>query len=178
MDCSLQGSSVAGDSPGENTGVHCHALLEGSSQPRDQIQVSQLTGIFFTIWVSTYCCCCITSVVSDSVQPHRQQPIRFPCPWDFPGRNTGVGCLFLLQCMKVKREREVTQSCLTPSNPMDHSPPGSSLHGIFHQYLLVHNKYLSNRYKYMQDTIFSFNHFCIYLQRGVIGIKQKQAIDK
>ena len=53
------------------------------------------------------------------------------CPWDSPGKNTGVGCHFLLQCMKVKSESEVTQSCLTLSNPMDCSLPGSSIHGIF-----------------------------------------------
>ena len=69
--------------------------------------------------------------MSDSVQPHRRQPTRLPHPWDSPGRNTGVGCHFLLQCMKVKRESEVTQSCLTLSDPMDCIPPGSSAHGIF-----------------------------------------------
>ena len=56
---------------------------------------------------------------------------RLPHPWDSPGKNTGVGCYFLLQCMKVKSESEVTQSCLTLSDPMDCSPPGSSIHGIF-----------------------------------------------
>ena len=69
--------------------------------------------------------------VSDSVRPHRRQPTRLPCPWDSPGKNTGVGCHFLLQCMKVKSESEVAQLCLTPSDPMDCSPPGSSVHGIF-----------------------------------------------
>ena len=69
--------------------------------------------------------------MSDSVRPHRQQPTRLPCPWDSPGKNTGVGCHFLLQCMKVKSESEVTQSCLTLSDPMDCSLPGSSVHGIF-----------------------------------------------
>ena len=52
-------------------------------------------------------------------------------PWDSPGKNTGVGCHFLLQCMKVKSESEVAQSCPTLSDPMDHSLPGSSVHGIF-----------------------------------------------
>ena len=56
---------------------------------------------------------------------------RLPCPWDSPGKNTGVGCHFLLQCMKVKSEREVAQSCPTLSDPMDCSLPGSSIHGIF-----------------------------------------------
>ena len=69
--------------------------------------------------------------MSDSVQPPRWQPTRLPRPWDSPGRNTGVGFHFLLQCMKVKSENEVSQSCPTPSNPMDCSPPGSSVHGIF-----------------------------------------------
>ena len=68
--------------------------------------------------------------MSDSVRPHRGQPTRLPRPWDSPGKNTGVGCHFLLQCMKVKSEREVAQSCLTLSNPMDCSLPGSSVHGI------------------------------------------------
>ena len=63
--------------------------------------------------------------------PHRRQPTRPRCPWDSPRKNTGVGCHFLLQCMKVKSESEVTQSRPTLSNPMDCSPPGSSIHGIF-----------------------------------------------
>ena len=82
------------------------------------------------------CCCCITSVVSDSVRPHRWQPTRLPRPGDSPGKNTGVGCNFLLQCMKVKNESEVAQSCLTLHDPMDCSLPGSSVHGIFQARLL------------------------------------------
>ena len=63
---------------------------------------------------SASCCCCqVASVVSNSVRPHRQQPTRLLCPWDSPGKNTGVGCHFLLQCTKVKSEREVTQLCPT-----------------------------------------------------------------
>ena len=65
------------------------------------------------------------------MRPHRRQPTRLPRPWDSPGKNTGVGCHFLLPCMKVKSESEVAQSCLTLSDPMDRSPPGSSIHGIF-----------------------------------------------
>ena len=53
-----------------------------------------------------------------------------PRPWDSPGKNTGVGCHFLLQCMKVKSESEVAQLCPTPSDPMDCRLPGSSIHGI------------------------------------------------
>ena len=83
--------------------------------------------------MSCCCCCCcqVAAVMSNSVRPHRQQPTRLPHPWDSPGKNTGVGCHFLLQCMKVKSESEVAQSCLTLSNPMDCSLPGSSIHGIF-----------------------------------------------
>ena len=86
-----------------------------------------------TIWgTTTYLsCCCVASVVSDSVRPHRRKPTSLPRPWDSPGKNTGVGCHFLLQCMKVKSESEVSQSCPTLSNPMNCSLPVSSIHGIF-----------------------------------------------
>ena len=66
-----------------------------------------------------------------TVRSHRRQPTRLPHPRDSPGKNTGVGCHFLLQCMKGKSESEVAQSCPTLSDPMDCSPPGSSVHGIF-----------------------------------------------
>ena len=69
--------------------------------------------------------------MSDSVRPRRRQPTRLPRPWDSPGKNTGVGCHFLLQCRRVRSESEVAQSCLTLNDPMDCSPPGSSVHGIF-----------------------------------------------
>ena len=94
----------------------------------------------FTITLSHYflmfvkqaiCCCKVASVMSDSVRSHRRQPTRLLHPWDSPGKNTGVGCHFPLQCMKVKSESEVVQSCPTLSDPMDCSPPGSSVHGIF-----------------------------------------------
>ena len=68
--------------------------------------------------------------MSNSVRPHRRHPTRLPCPWDSLGKNTGVGCHFLLQCMKVKSESEVAQKCPTLSDPMDCSLPGSSVHGI------------------------------------------------
>ena len=71
------------------------------------------------------------SVMSDSVQLQRRQPTRLPRPWDSPGKNTRVGCHFLLQCMKVKSEREVAQSCPTLSDPMDCSPLDFSICGIF-----------------------------------------------
>ena len=66
-----------------------------------------------------------------TLRPHRRQPIRLHHPGDSPGKNPGVGCHFLLQCMKVKSESEVAQSCLTLSDPMDCSPPGNSVHGVF-----------------------------------------------
>ena len=72
----------------------------------------------------------------DPVRPHRWQPTRLPCPWDSPGKNTGVGCHFLLQCMKVKSESEVTQSCLILCDPIYCSLPGSSVHGIFQARIL------------------------------------------
>ena len=63
------------------------------------------------------CCCCIALVVSDSVRLHRWQPARLRHSWDSPGKNTGVGCHFLLQCMKVKSESEAAQSCPTLATP-------------------------------------------------------------
>ena len=118
------------DSPGKNTGVGCHFLLQ-CIKVKSESEVTQLcptlhspmdcslpgssaNGIFqarVLEWVAIAfsirgcyccCCCCIASVVSDSVRPHRRQPTRLPGPWDSPGKNTGVGCQFLLQCMKVK----------------------------------------------------------------------------
>ena len=92
--------------------------------------------------------------MSNSVRCHRWQPTRLPRPWDSPGKkNTGVGCHFLLQCMKVRSESEVAQTCLTLSDPMDCSPPGSSVHrpwdspgkntGVGCHYLLRPSPYLS-----------------------------------
>ena len=74
--------------------------------------------------------------MSHSVRPHRRQPTRLHHPWDSPGKNTGVGCHFLLQCIKVKSESEVAQLCLTLSDPMDCRLPGSSVDGIFQARLL------------------------------------------
>ena len=68
--------------------------------------------------------------MSDSVRPHRRRPTRLPRPWDSPGKNTGVGCHFLLQCMKGKSESEVAQSCPTLRDPMVCSLPDSSIHGF------------------------------------------------
>ena len=93
--------------------------------------------------------------MSDSVRPHRQQPTRLPHSWDSPGKNTGVGCHFLLQCMKVKSESKVAQSCRTLRDPMDCSLPDSSIHGIFQARVLewVANYYCYNFSKWMQMNI-------------------------
>ena len=110
MDCSLLGSSVHG--------IFQASVLEWGCQ--------------YLLRVHSCCCYCkVASVVSDSVRPQRRQLTRLPRPWDSPGKNTGVGCHFLLQCMKMKSESEVSQSCPTLSDPMDCSLPGSSIHGIF-----------------------------------------------
>ena len=97
--------------------------------------------------------------------PHRRQPTSLPRPWDSPGKNTGVGCHFLLQWMKVKSESEVTQSCPTLCDPMDCSPPGSSVHGIFQARVLewgatalsvkediALGKHIQAFYCYIEDT--------------------------
>ena len=72
------------------------------------------------------CCCLVASVVSDSVWPHRWQPTRLPRPWDSPGKNTGVGCHFLLQCMKVKmkvKSLSRVQLLVTPWTAAHQGPP-------------------------------------------------------
>ena len=119
-----------------------------SSQPRDQIQVSCIAGRFFTSWATDEQTL-IGIMLNLWIKLGRTgtlllsrfsrvrlcatpwQPTRIPYPWDSPGKNTGVGCHFLLQCIKVKSESEVTQSCPTLQDPMDCSLPGSSIHGIF-----------------------------------------------
>ena len=73
-------------------------------------------------------CCWVASVMANSARPHRRQPTRLPSPWDSPGKNTGVGCHFLLQCIRVKVK---SLSCVWLSEHMDCSPPGSSVHRIF-----------------------------------------------
>ena len=81
---------------------------------------------------SSHCALCWKlNFSSHTLRPHRRQPARLRRPQDSPGKNTGVGCHCLLRCMKVKSESEAAQSCLTLSDPMDCSLPGSSVHGIF-----------------------------------------------
>ena len=93
------------------------------------------------------CCCWVTSVLSYSVRPHRRQPSRLPRPWDSPGKNTGVGCHFLLQCMEVKSESKAAQLCQTRSDPRDCSLQGSSVHGIFQARVL-------------ESGAIAFSHIC------------------
>ena len=93
--------------------------------------------------------------MSDSVRPQRRQPIRLPRPWDSPGKNTGVGCHFLLQCMKVKSESEVTQSCPSLSDTMDCSPPGSSIHGIFQARVLEWSAIAFSKDQYKTSNLYT-----------------------
>ena len=99
--------------------------------------------------------------MSDFVRPQRWQPIRLPRPWDSPGKNTGVGCHFLLQCMKVKSESEAAQSCLTLSDPMDCSIPGSSVHGIFQARVLEWGAIAFRDSQIYISFIYSFNKYLL-----------------
>ena len=108
------------------------------------------------------------SVVSNSVGSHRWQPTRLLHTWDSPGKNTGVGCHFLLQCMKVKSESVITHSCPTLCDPMDCRLPGSSVHGIFQARVLelvaiafsdVGCEYIYNTYIFFLD--WSFDHYVL-----------------
>ena len=100
----------------------------------------------------------------NSVRPHRCQSTRLPRPWDSPGKNTGAGCHFLFQCMKEKSESEVTQLCLTLSDPMDQSLPGFSIHGIFQARVLewgaiafsdihIYTHLNANKHKYINTCV-------------------------
>ena len=93
------------------------------------------------------------------MQPHRRQPIRLRSPWDSPGKNTGVGCPFLLQCMRVKSESEVAQLCPTLHNPMDCSLPGSSVHGIFQarvvEWVAIAFSKICLRWSILESVLFS-----------------------
>ena len=99
--------------------------------------------------------------MSNSVWPHhRWQPTRLPQPQDSLGKNTRVGCHFLPQCMKVKNESEVAQSCLTLSNPMDCSLPGSSIHRIFQA-------------RVVEWGAITFSEFCFLAQAYVVGREEE-----
>ena len=128
------GSSVHRDFPGKNTGVGCHALLHGIvSFQGSNLGLPHCRCILYLLshWGSQLLLLVSRFSRVQLCATHRQQPTRLHRPWDSPGKNSGVGCHFLLQCMKVKSESEVAQSCPTLRHPMDCSPPGSSVHGIF-----------------------------------------------
>ena len=140
MDCSPPGSSVHGILQARILEWVAISFSRGSSRPRDQTQVSYIAGGLFTdspqgssFQIFKHSECFLLSHFSRVwlCAPAEMAAHRLPRPWDSPGKNTGVGCHFLLQCMKVKSEREVTQLCLTLGDPMDCNLPGSSIHGIF-----------------------------------------------
>ena len=106
-----------------------------------------------------------------TVRPHRRQPTRLPCPWDSPGKNTGVGCHFLLQCMKVKSESEVAHSCPTLSDPMDCSPPGSSIHGTFQARVL---EWGATAFSHCRELTPNKNMF---LKKKLEGISDSSAVN-
>ena len=121
------------NSPGYNTGVGILSLLQWVVQnPALLLCGNTVIWVLAAAAAAKSLQSCLT--VCDPIDG--RQPTRLPHPWDSPGRSTGVGCHFLLQCMKVKIESEVTQSCPTLSDPMDCSPIGSSIHGIFHASVL------------------------------------------
>ena len=130
--CSLLHSSVHGILQARTLEWVSMPSSRGSSQPRDRTCVSYVSCIGRQVLYHlgspslTY-----AAAAAKSLQSCPWQPTRLPHLWDSPGKNTGVGCHFLLQCMKVKSEREVAQLCLTLCDPMDCSLPGSSVHGIF-----------------------------------------------
>ena len=110
--------------------------------------------------------------MSDPVRPHRRQLTRLPRPWDSPGKNTGVGCHFLLQCMKAKSESEVAQSYQTLRDPMDCSLPGSSVHGIFQARVLewgaiAFSGIMNRLIFFTMNLIFSFKSIDITLYLAI-----------
>ena len=109
--------------------------------------------------------------MSNSVRPHRRQLTRLRHSWESPGKNTGVGCYFLLQCIKVKSESEVAQLCPTLLDPMDCSRPGSSVHGIFQARVLEWVATAFSRYWYknrqinqLSRTEYSEIILCVYVR--------------
>ena len=100
--------------------------------------------------------------MSDSVRPHRRQPTRLPHLWDSPDKNTGVGCHFLLQCMKVKSESEVAQPCLTLHDHMDCSLPRSSIHGIFQARVLEWGAIAFSETSFYRVTIHKCSNTDVY----------------
>ena len=116
MDCSLPGSSD-------------HGIFQASVLEWGAIAFSNSNAAAAATAAQSLQSC-------PTLQPHRRQPTRLTHPWDSPGKNNGVGCHFLFQCMKVKSEREFAPSCPTLCDPMGCSPPSSSVHGILQARIL------------------------------------------
>ena len=153
--CGLQPAKLLcpWDFPGKNTGMGCHFLLRRilstqESNPHLLCVLHWQTG-YLTLSYLGSPNTGTTTAAAKSLQllstqlkcPREGQPTRLSRPWDSPGKNTGVGCHFLLQSMKVKSESEVVQSCPTLCDPMDCSLPGSSVHGIFQARVLEWGAY-------------------------------------
>ena len=103
--------------------------------------------------------------------PIDSSPPRLPRPWGSPGKNTGVGCHFLLQCIKVKSENEVAQSCPTLRDPMDCSLPGSFIHGIFQARVLEWGAIAFSNIKMIYgkiDKFFSFELFLLFSPKTLL----------
>ena len=123
--------------------------------------------------------------MSNSVWPHRRQHTRLPCPWDSPGKNTGVGCYCLLQCMKLKSESEVTQPCPTLTDPMDckptraphpwDSPDNSSGVGC---YCLLRNSKLEGHNHPCRTHQFSSVRLCDPMNRSMPGLPVHHQLPK
>ena len=114
--------------------------------------------------------------MSDFVRPHKRQPTRLCRPWDSPGKNTGVGCHFLLQCMKVKSQSEVTQSCLTLSDPVDCSLPGSSIHWISQARVLEWGATNTIASQKLECLSFKYGHLLLYHQITPMAMYQTIAL--
>ena len=117
--------------------------------------------------------------MSNSVRSHRRQPTRLPHPWDSPGKNTGVSCLFLLQCLKVKSESEVAQSCPTLSDPMDCSLPGSSIHGISQARVLEWGAVAFSRFSWLaayKSLNSSFFLILLFLYKFTVLVKKPEVL--
>ena len=108
-----------------------------------------------------------------TLRSHRRQPTRLPSPWDSPGKNTGVGCHFLLQCMKVQSESEVAQLYPTLSDSMDGSPPGSSIHGIFQARVL---EWGATAFSILMLNIKNYINKSLNISRSVTGIWIAQSV--
>ena len=121
--CIAQGTifiilSICNGKEPEKEYIYTHKHIAGYLKPTQHCKLAMLLLLLLSCFSHVRLCA-------------TPETTRLPRPWDSPGKNTGVGCHFLLQCMKVKSESEVAKSCLTPSDPMDCSLPGSSIHGIF-----------------------------------------------